>query len=177
MGHWNKMIINFNGRKLMFEFGLSGLIYLSKNSYSNENLIEVLYYGLIRKHPYLTSEDLTLISQNLSDEDKQAIKSLITEVPSISDKEIAGWYQQMVGEVGVSPNDFYKMTPEEMDLIYEGYITRKENDANIFLLALRAFKNNEKEILLKEERGYEIGSIEERNQTFKQLNIKEDTNV
>ena len=36
------------------------------------------------------------------------------------------------------------MTPEEMDLIYEGYITRKENDANIFLLALRAFKNNEK---------------------------------
>lgn len=171
------MIINFNGRKLIFEFGLSGLIYLSKNSYSNENLIEVLYYGLVRKHPYLTSGDLTLISQNLSDKDKQAIESLIAKIPSISDREVAGWYQQIVGEVGISPDDFYRMTPEEMDLIYEGYITRKENDANIFLLALRAVKDNKKEILLKEERGYEVGSIEERNQTFEQLNIKEDTNV
>ena len=66
------------------------------------------------------------------------------------------------------------MTTEEMDLAYEGYIKRKETDANIYLLAMRSFQNKKQEIKLQEDKGYESGSLEERNQTFSILNIKED---
>ena len=34
--------------------------------------------------------------------------------------------------------------------------------------------NKKQEIKLQEDKGYEIGSLEERNQTFSILNIKED---
>lgn len=168
------MILRVCGKAYLFEFGLNGLIYIRENLYTDENLEEILYLGLIKNQPFLTRDDISIISQNLNDDNRLAIKSYIAASPFISNIEVAGWYQQIVGEVGIQPSDFFNMTTEEMDLAYEGYIKRKETDANIYLLAMRSFQNKKQEIKLQEDKGYEIGSLEERNQTFSILNIKED---
>lgn len=94
----------------------------------------------------------------------------------LSPLEIEKWYAVAVGEIGIPPTDFYEMTEDEMDLAYEGYMKRIEDFANAFLLALNRSNTNHKNKLFvfTEEKGYDIGSMNERQITFKNLNIKED---
>ena len=45
--------------------------------------------------------------------------------------EIQELYRKAVGEVGIAPSDLYNMTPEEIEWAYEGYLRRKETEANL----------------------------------------------
>lgn len=94
----------------------------------------------------------------------------------LSPLEIEKWYAVAVGEIGIPPTDFYDMTEDELDWAYEGYMKRIEDFANSFLLALNRSNtdNKNKLFVFTEEKGYDIGSMNERQTTFKNLNIKED---
>lgn len=95
------------------------------------------------------------------------------DVPS--KQQIEEWYKKGIGEIGLPLTTFYCLTPYELDLAYEGYLRRMELQANLFKLSfLQAKKNNTDRISIIEDRGYNMGSIEERQETFKILGIMEE---
>lgn len=65
------------------------------------------------------------------------------------------------------------MTVEELELAYKGYQQRLEDQTNLFLLALVRSQSDNKYDLFKftENLGYEIGNLQERENTFKKLNL------
>lgn len=65
------------------------------------------------------------------------------------------------------------MTVEELELAYKGYQQRLEDQTNLFLLALIRSQSDNKYDLFKftENLGYEIGNLQERENTFKKLNL------
>jgi hypothetical protein len=65
------------------------------------------------------------------------------------------------------------MSPEEIDLAYEGYLRRQELTANLTKLAfVEVLNNNNKLIRLTENKGYIIGNDVEREETLKKLGIE-----
>lgn len=83
-----------------------------------------------------------------------------------------GLYSQAVGEMGITPSQFWQMTAEEVELAYEGYLRRQELTANLTKLAfIEALGGNTSTIRLLEDRGYTLGSTQEYNNTFKQLGV------
>ena len=63
------------------------------------------------------------------------------------------------------------MTVEEIDLAYEGYLRRKETEANLTKIAIMT-SNNEDLIRLTEDKGYSIGNLKERAEFFERLQIR-----
>lgn len=67
------------------------------------------------------------------------------------------------------------MTEDEIDLAYQGYLRRIETQANLTMIAIKnALQGQTKLIRLTEDSGYIVGSIKEREDTFKLLNINEE---
>lgn len=66
------------------------------------------------------------------------------------------------------------MTLEELELAYKGYQQRLEDQTNLLLLALIKSQSDNKYDLFKltEDLGYEVGNLQERENTFKKLNLQ-----
>lgn len=94
----------------------------------------------------------------------------------LSPLEIEKWYAVAVGEIGIPPTDFYEMTENEMSLAYKGYKQRQQDLANIILLAVSRTHTGHKNELFEfvKDKGYDIGSLEDRQKTFITLGIKEE---
>ena len=77
-----------------------------------------------------------------------------------------------IGEVGISKQDFDMLSPHEVDLIYKGYIQKKQLEANCSLIALRKSNdNNTNLICLMGGDGYTQSTLTERQDTFDALGI------
>lgn len=64
------------------------------------------------------------------------------------------------------------MTPDEINLAYEGYLRRQETTANLTKLAIaEVLSGNNDLIRLTEDKGYIIGTSKEREETFEKLGI------
>lgn len=75
--------------------------------------------------------------------------------------------------MGIAPPDFYNMTQEEIEWAYEGYLRRQEMTANLNKIAvIEALNKNNELIRLTEDYEYNIGTDEERKNTFKFLGIE-----
>ena len=94
----------------------------------------------------------------------------------LSPLEIEKWYAVAVGEIGIPPTDFYDMTEDEINWAYEGYKKRQEDLVNLILLAVVRSQTNYKYQLFNfiEKKGYDIGNLKDRAQTFLTLGIKEE---
>lgn len=94
----------------------------------------------------------------------------------LSPLEIEKWYAVAVGEIGIPPSDFYDMTEDEMAWAYNGYKQRQQDLINMILLAIGRAQTSHRNELFKfiEDKGYDIGSLENRQQTFAVLNINEE---
>jgi hypothetical protein len=64
------------------------------------------------------------------------------------------------------------MSPGEIDLAYEGYLRRKETEANLIKMAIITSQDDEL-IRLTEDKGYSVGNKAEREEVFRLLNIEE----
>ena len=76
--------------------------------------------------------------------------------------------------MGLSLNDFYTMTPMEVEMAYAGYIKRKEMDVNLIRFAFTNALNGDSQFIDLTSQEYEVGSEEERKETFQNLGIKEE---
>lgn len=165
------MIINYGRQPLIFEFGLKGLMLLGENLIYDEEKIPIyLYAGLISKQPNISYEDCLKISLKMSKKEKESLKQYIQDnYISLSKEKIQELYSQSVGEVGIQPQDFLTMTLEEIDWAYEGFTARLEKEVNLKLLAIKGAESDTDYIRLQEDKGYDVGSQEEREQTFQLL--------
>lgn len=162
------MFLRTNRKIYEFKIGLKGLIIMRENAnlvMANDKRF-LLYCGLVSKQPAITFQEIDEIIEecDLSDFDiNQDILSIY---------EVEELYTKAVGEIGITPTDFYTMTPHEIDLAYEGYLRRKETEANLTKMAIITSQDNEL-IRLTEDKGYFVGSKAEREEVFRLLNIEE----
>lgn len=169
-------MLEMGGKFYVLRFGLKGLILLSQMAKIDveKNFEYIIYCGLITDYPEITIQEIKKYIQELSTEELSSLKAQIHNLHlSINKNKVAELYSKAVGEMGIQPSDFYLMTIEEIDLAYEGYLTRKEIEANLVMTAINFAKSNSSDLIrLTEDRGYEIGSDEERKQTFLALGIE-----
>lgn len=93
----------------------------------------------------------------------------------LSALEIERWYAVAVGEVGIPPKDFYDMTEDELMWAYEGYKQRQQDLGNLMLLAIKKAQSSEHSPFhFMADKGYVVGSLDDRKQTFITLGIKEE---
>lgn len=163
------MLLKTDTKIYEVNFGLKGLILYSQ--YSNQ-LAELnqpsflLYCGLVSHYPDITLDEINHIIS-------QCDLSLLTPPPYLSPFTAEGLYAKAVGEMGLDPSVVEKMTPKEIDLAYEGYLRRQETTANLTKLAVAEVLNNNTDLIrLTEDKGYTVGSEEERQETFKKLGIE-----
>lgn len=158
-------------RRKIYEFkiGLKGLILMRENAdlLATENERFILYCGLICQHPDITFQE---IDEIIEDCDLSAFDVGQYTILSLFEEEEL--YTKAVGEIGITPPDFYNMTPHEIDLAYEGYLRRKETEANLTKMAIITSQNDEL-IRLTEDKGYSVGSKAEREEVFRLLNIED----
>ena len=152
-----------------FNFGLKGLILMRENAdlvMENDKRF-ILYCGLVSRQPAITFQEIDEIINECD-------LSQINITPDLlSLYEVEELYTKAVGEIGITPNDFYSMTPGEIDLAYEGYLRKKETEANLIKVAIvEALANNTELIRLTEDKGYSIGNERERQQVFEKLGIE-----
>lgn len=153
-----------------FKFGLKGLIIMRENAdlVMAKDMRFILYCGLISSHSAITFEEIDEIIQECD-----ISKIDITTLHLLSIYEIEELYTKAVGEIGIAPNDFYSMSPDEITLAYEGYLRKKETEANLIkIAAVEALANNTELIRLTEDKGYSVGNARERQQVFEKLGIE-----
>lgn len=153
-----------------FKIGLKGLILMRENAelLAVEDQKFILYCGLIGQHPDITLQEIDEIIEDCDLSNLLSNQSYI-----LSFYEVEELYTKAVGEIGIAPTDFYTMTPREIDLAYEGYLRRKETEANLTKMAIITSQNDEL-IRLTEDKGYSVGNEAERNEVFRLLKIKGD---
>ena len=151
-----------------FNFGLKGLIIMRENAdlvMANDTRF-LLYCGLVSRQPAITFQEVDEIIEECD------LSKLDISPTILSLFEVEELYTKAVGEIGITPNDFYSMSPGEIDLAYEGYLRRKETEANLTKMAIITSQDDEL-IRLTEDKGYSVGNKAEREEVFRLLNIEE----
>lgn len=135
-----------------------------------ENADFILYCALLSNEPPITLNDLRDL--NIPAGERVQLARELLAKPQPTNEKIKDLYSQAVGEIGISPNDVWSMTEEEINLAYEGYIHQQEMFANLTLLALHKAQNGSwNNIRILEDRGYSIGTKAERQRVFSTLGI------
>lgn len=82
-------------------------------------------------------------------------------------------FKLAIGEMNMSLNDFNEMTEEEFTLAYEGFLENKIKDANLLLLVLSKYKQNDFSPISfeVEQSGFNQSTMEDREETFEALKI------
>lgn len=77
-----------------------------------------------------------------------------------------------VGEIRISPKDFYYLTPKEIEIAYKGFIEKQELETNCTIAALRRARSNNSDLLFFNDNSeYSEASRQERLSTFSALDI------
>lgn len=136
-----------------------------------ENTDFIIYCALLANMPSISLKDLRECDIPAGQRIELA-REILAE-PRLTNEKINDLYLDAVGEIGISPNEVWSMTEEEINLAYEGYVHRQEFQANLMLLALHKAQNQSwANIQILEDRGYSIGSEEERREVFSNLGIE-----
>ena len=160
------MIIKTHKQFYQLKFGLKGLILMAQNSQLvAKDFSFLLYCGLVSQYPNITLKEIMDI---IKEGDLENFK----RPKLISIEKIQELYSKAIGEIGMSIEDFFKSTPEEIEMAYVGYLRKKETEGNITKLAIVSQKSEEL-ISLTEKKEYSIGNLDERFNTFEILKINE----
>ena len=175
-----KQFINWNGKIYLLKFGLKQIIVLSQflNKYRNQERINFILSQALEDY-HLTVEEINdiiinekNIEQKLEDALKEASEYLSFDDLNNVEEQAEELYKKAVGEIGIAPTAAWAMTPHEIELAYEGYLSRKELEANCMIIALRRAKDSKARLIeLLPRAGYQETSEQEREQTFKALDI------
>lgn len=179
--------MNINKIDYRVKFGIKQLIAINQISYKEdrEKSLEKRFYL-----SQVTDLDGTLLS---TIEKKQFYNQFITdnitadwldsvlseaeavakgEYSEINEQVYQELFIKIVGEVGLSIDEFNNMTLPEIDLVYRGYLMRKELDANCLLIALRKARDKKANLIsLLGGNGYQYVSDIERDNILKTLDI------
>lgn len=168
------MTLQIKDKIIPFKIGLKGSMMLNENANLNaeKDTDFIIYCGLLSHEPSISLKDLREL--NIPAGDRIELAKTILAYPHPDDERIKQLYSIAIGEIGVNPDAFWNMTEEEVLTAYEGYVQRMETSVNLMLAAFRKIIKGDTEFIsLKEDKGYTAGSVEEREQVFANLGIKE----
>lgn len=180
-------IMTFNDHVYQVKFGILSLINLTKDLYINDKIKLLKQHFCLAEVSELDGTLLTYAQKNDFFE-KNIVDNIsaqwLEEVLSEAETTALGEYSEMnkqtyiklmellVGQAEMSLQDFNSMTPAELDIVYRGYLKRKELEANCWLLALRKAKDPKAtEFSLLSGEGYNYISDEDREKVLKTLDI------
>lgn len=168
------MIVYLKSQPLIFEFGFKGLIILNENlDNSDKDLSFWLYCGLLKYQPDITMDQCQVILEGMSPEQIKSLQDYISQTfTPFSQMEMAELYSQAVGEIGIQPSCFLQMSKQELDWAYDGYIRKKQLEANLGVASINTAKGGYQPIKLIEDKDYEVGTVQERETTFLTLGIE-----
>lgn len=172
-------IVRINDKYYQLNFGLKGIKLLKEKSYTNveENPPFFFYCALLHDNNCdfgCFASAFQKLSYDDQEELIQTLKEILPNLLNYSKEHLKDLYAKGIGEIGLSVEDFNNMTEEELEIAYEGYLHKKELEANLNQLALQQNKINKNKIIkLTEEPTHIAGSIEEREETFSTLGLKE----
>lgn len=166
------MVIEYNGNSILVKLGLSGIMLLGENLKINEKDLGFYLYCCLFSFGYSRDECNNIIN-SLSDQQKDMFLRYIGEkYNSLSEDQYLELYSQCVGQMGIQPSEFYKMSIDEIDSAYEGYLTNKEIEANLILNALIYNKKNINKYISLRSDEIQKGSKEEREKTFQYFGME-----
>lgn len=172
--------IKIDGKEVPLIFGLKSLIYLS-NSIKYNRSISIKKILLLSTRDDSQVANITPIYKLIKSDNalpesvKKQVRSLVSSIDIPSSEEIDELYRKSVGEMGLSPTDFFNMTVDEINLAYEGYLQRKELEANLVLLAInKGLSRDFSSIKIAPTIDYTVGSEKERKATFENWSIQEE---
>lgn len=176
-----------NNKIYFFKLGQKWLIPLKDFLYNiedQESLLKHLFYLLIDdKHEWEQvyeacpdAYNIILLSLKFSFNLDGSLEDIIQYILQMDLSKMDELYSILVGEIGVPPTEFYQMTPHEAELAYHGFLKRKELQANLNLISIcEALQSDQvSPIVLLQDLGYRKSSLEERERTFKKLNLEDD---
>ena len=146
----NSAIMTLNDHVYEVKFGIKSLIRLNKDLYISDRtkLLEQRFYlsevsELDGTH-LTNSEKRDFFHKNINDAaSAQWLDDVLSEAETtamgdyeeVDDKLYDQLFELLVGQVGIDINSFNSMTLAEIDLVYRGFLRRKELEANCMLLA------------------------------------------
>lgn len=183
----NSAIMTLNDHVYEVKFGIKSLIRLNKDLYISDRtkLLEQRFYlsdvsELDGTH-LTNSEKRDFFHKNINDAaSAQWLDDALSEAETVAmgeyekiDEDIYNrLFELLVGQVGIDIQSFNSMTLAEIDLVYRGYLKRKELEANCILLAIRKSKDKKAtKFTLLGGNGYNYISDTEREEILKTLSI------
>ena len=165
------MVLEINDKIIPLKIGLKGSMLMDEipNLNVKDNADIIL-------HLAISPDDLNITPKQLRDlVPATTLQDLAKELYNnyyVPQEDIRQLYSQAIGEIGIHPDGFWNMTKQEFDLAYQGYMRRKELEANLNLTALeKALNKDFSNIELEEdEQDYTVGSITERERIMKIIN-------
>lgn len=94
-------------------------------------------------------------------------------MPLAFEQELEELYKIAVGILNISPSVFYTLTPHEINLAYEGYLNKREDDVNGMIVAIKkAFcEEDEEAFSIEGTLGYAKSTLAARESTFNDLGL------
>ena len=175
-----KQFINWKDKIYLLKFGLNQIIVLSQflNNIENPKRIKFILTQALSEYN-LTSEEINSIIINEKSIEQKLTLALEDASEYLSfdklnniEKQVEELYRKAVGEIGIAPSAAWAMTPREIELAYQGYLEKKELEANCMIIALRRAKDSKARMIeLLPRLGYEETTEQDREETFKALDI------
>lgn len=175
------MFIKANNRIYQLKFGLNALMALDDFVNIDEQEKIVIKFYLALGDSSLTLSDAEDIMAELNCDIEALLDEVLKEslgVEKIDDshslsikEQVEELYQLAVGQLGISPQVFFDMTPHEIELCYRGYLSGKELDTTLSVIAARKSKDPEVTSIDIMGDGYKLSSIAKRKETFSSLGI------
>lgn len=174
--------IEIDNNIYMLSFGTKSLMLLSQKLNNNsQDLINFEFFLSLGDSVKTIEESNLLLKKAICQHGSSTIENLLKDTlndscggvyTAFSQEDFKVLYIKAVGEIGLSISDFYQMSPKEIELAYQGYINKKQLEANAFLIALKKSQDENSDLFsFTQESEVNQSDLEEREKTFMILGI------
>lgn len=160
-----RLPLEIDGKTYWLKIGLKSIIYLQSLPRQTE---EDIFVASI-----LTLQDISINAAKRLYQRAAAVfnddiyKPLFEQASSFLSLDVRDLYIKALGELRIDLAQFFIMSPEEIELAYEGYLRQQQLTANLTKLAIvSALAKDPEPIVILNTPEYTIGTDQERDKTF-----------
>ena len=158
------------------KFGLKDLMLIEDSVFNSEQeKIKLQFHLALNSNASYTMEESQDIMESLECDPKELIDEVMRDSLggvidyssslSIQD-QVEELYSLAVGQLDIDPHLFFELSPHEIELIYKGFLAKKELETNLQIIA-----NHSKERFRIYGQSYTPSTMAKRIETFTSLGI------
>lgn len=154
----NSKFFVINKKLVECRFGLKSLKILAESAYDIDKDSTLLWFiGSGNSHGELP-ESL-----------KQDFKNFFNSIYIPSKQELEELYIRGLGELNIPLNVLNEMTPQEIQMAYQGYLRRQELQANLYKMAMMQALSKDEHLIELISSNHLVGNQQERGRIFSEL--------